>query len=200
MLFSDAYLEPVSIGKSNLRERGSRFLGFAIPVKSEEEIKIRLQELKVFYPDATHHCFAWLLHPDKSAQRFNDDGEPGNSAGRPILRAILAADLTNILVVVVRYYGGTNLGIPGLIQAYGQTAKLALEQCTKQEKYIEDEFTISAAFENEQEIHRVMAKYKARVLKNEYAEKVIYSMAVRRNHSHEFKTEIEKNYLLEWNK
>jgi uncharacterized YigZ family protein len=198
MLFSDSYLAPNSIGKANIREKGSRFLGFAIPVQSEEEIKIKLHEIKVFYPDATHHCFAWVLHPDKSAQRFNDDGEPGNSAGRPILRAIATSNLTNILAVIVRYYGGTNLGIPGLIQAYGIAAKLAIEACTLEEKYIEDEFTLSTTFEHEQEIHRIKAKYNARFLNNEYTEKVKFTLAVRRSYSQEFKKEIEKNYLLEW--
>jgi uncharacterized YigZ family protein len=196
MLFSDQYHEPKIIGKSNLRERGSRFLAFAIPVKSEEEIKIKLHELKVFYPDATHHCFAWVLNPDKSAQRFNDDGEPGNSAGRPILRAIMSADLTNVLVVVVRYFGGTLLGIPGLIQSYGEAAKNAIDASGRIEKFIEDEYFVSTEFAHEQEIHRMISRFQARVVASEYLEKVKYHLVVQRSKSNEFQKTVNDNYLL----
>lgn len=197
MLFSDTYTELSDLGKANLRERGSRFLAFAFPVKSEEEIKIKLHELRVFYPDATHHCFAWILHPDKSAQRFNDDGEPSNSAGRPILRAIMAADLTNTLVVVVRYFGGTMLGIPGLIQAYGEAAKLALEASPSEEKYVETIFALTTDFAHEQEIHRLIARFQARVVESMYAEKVHYKLAVRQSKSAEFGKAVKDNYLLD---
>ena len=197
MLFSDRYIECVGLGKGNLRERGSRFLSFAIPVKSELEIKIKLQELKVFYADATHHCYAWVLHPDKSAQRFNDDGEPANTAGRPILRAIMSKDITNVLVVVVRYYGGTNLGIPGLINAYGAAANLALVDSKTDEKYIEDNFQLSTSFENEQEIHRLMATFGARVLGSEYLEGVCYKIAVKRSATEGFLKAAKENYLVE---
>lgn len=109
------------------KDRGSRFYAFACPVQSEEEIKVFLQELKEKYPDATHHCYAWVLGADRSRFRANDDGEPGHSAGTPILRQIHSFGLTNILVVVVRYYGGVNLGVPGLIHSYGNATRLALE-------------------------------------------------------------------------
>lgn len=171
-------------------------MAFVFPVKSEEEIKWHLQELKTFYPDATHHCYGYILHPDKSAQRANDDGEPNNSAGKPILRAILSADLTNVLVVVVRYYGGTNLGIPGLIEAYGESAKMALMEAEIEEKFIEDTFVLECAFENEQEIHRCISIFKARVLGSEYTEKVMYRLAVRRAESNRFIAAVKENYLL----
>src|SRR5262245_12954892 len=140
MLFSDSYTEIISDGKANMRERGSKFFAFSFPVKNEDEVKSRLRELRELYPDATHHCYAFVLNPDQSAQRANDDGEPSNSAGKPILRIIISAGLTNTLVVVVRYFGGTQLGIPGLIQAYGDSAKLALEASERKEKYVEDFF------------------------------------------------------------
>ena len=117
MLFSDEYKEPSAPAEATLRERGSRFLAFAYPVQDEATLKSLLQSVKLQFPDATHHCYAVVMHPDKSYQRSNDDGEPSNTAGRPILRMILSKDLTNVLVVVVRYFGGTQLGIPGLIKA-----------------------------------------------------------------------------------
>jgi uncharacterized YigZ family protein len=196
MLFSDTYKEASVLGKSNLRERGSRFMAFAIPVRSEAEVKIKLHELKTFYPDATHHCFAYVLNPDKSAQRFNDDGEPGNSAGRPILRAILSADITNVLVVVVRYFGGTLLGIPGLIQAYGEAAKLALKETQPIEKYIEDLFKLTADFENEQEIHRLISRFQARVVESNYSTRVSFQLAVRQSKAVEFINTVNDNYLI----
>lgn len=200
MLFSDTYKEPLSEGKANLRERGSRFLAFLYPVKSEAEVKWRLQELRTFYPDATHHCYAYCIHPDKSAQRSNDDGEPSNSAGKPILRAIIAADLTNILVVVVRYFGGTMLGIPGLIQAYGDAAKLALAEVQIEEKFIEVNYALSTEFANEHEIHRMISTFKAKVLGSEYHERVVYNVAIRRNLADAFVKACTENYLIELEK
>lgn len=197
MLFSDSYKEPSSASTAGLRERGSRFFSFAFPVKSEAEIKSHLNHLKQEYPDATHHCYAWVLHPDKSAQRANDDGEPANSAGKPILRAIISADLTNVLVVVVRYFGGTMLGIPGLIQSYGECAKLTLGNLTVVERWIEDKFTLESNFEHEQEIHRLIAQFQARVVQNEYSDNVRYTVAVRRNMSQAFFSKAKDNYLLQ---
>lgn len=197
MLFSDVYKEPVNASEASLRERGSRFLAYAYPVKQESDIKEKLQTLRQQYPDATHHCYAYVLNPDKSAQRANDDGEPSNSAGKPILRAILSSDLTNLLVVVVRYFGGTQLGIPGLIQAYGDSARLAIEQLKTCEKHIEDNFLICCDFAHEQEIHRLINKFQARVRGSEYTDKVQYHLAVRRSLANDFKLQAGDNYLLE---
>ena len=115
-LFSDVYYEVERDAEFVLRERGSKFYAYVYGVKSEAEVKEKLEVLKREYPDATHHCYAWVMGARGEGQRANDDGEPGNSAGRPILRAIISAGLTNVLVVVVRYFGGTLLGIPGLIE------------------------------------------------------------------------------------
>ena len=124
-LFSDTYYEVERDAEFVLRERGSKFYAYVYPVRSEAEIKAKLEGLKRLYPDATHHCYAWVMGARGEAQRANDDGEPGNSAGRPILRAVISVGLTNVLVVVVRYFGGTLLGIPGLIESYGGAAAAA---------------------------------------------------------------------------
>jgi uncharacterized YigZ family protein len=196
MLFSDIYYEPIGTSQANLREKGSKFLAYVFPVKNEIEIKKHLLELRSKYPDATHHCYAWILNPDKSAQRSTDDGEPSNSAGKPILRAIISKDLTNVLVAVVRYFGGTQLGIPGLIQAYGDAAKNALDLCEIKEHFISDYFDISADFANEQEIHRLINSFKVSVIKSEYTDKVIYFVSVRRSNAAEFEKKCKENYLL----
>ncbi len=113
--------------ESVFRDRNSRFLGFAFPVNSEDEVVACLQQLKKQYHDARHYCYAYVLSRDKSKWRANDDGEPSGSAGLPIYNQILSSGLTNILVVVVRYFGGTKLGVPGLINAYKTATRLAIE-------------------------------------------------------------------------
>jgi len=114
----------------HLRERGSRFLSFAFRVENETEIRAHLDRLRKEYFDATHHCFAWRLGADGSHYRANDDGEPGHSAGDSILGQLRSRNLTDVLVVVVRYYGGTNLGVGGLVKAYRGATALALDATT----------------------------------------------------------------------
>ena len=195
-LFSDVYYEVERDSEFVLRERGSKFFAFVYGVKSDLEIKEKLEGLKREYPDATHHCYAWVMGARGEAQRANDDGEPGNSAGRPILRSILSAGVTNVLVVVVRYFGGTLLGIPGLIESYGGAAESALRAAGRSEKFIEENYEISSAFEHEQEIHRLIAKYGARVLDSEYTEQVCYRVAVKAGVGRDFEKALSDHYQL----
>jgi len=115
------------VSEGSYKEKGSKFFSFAFPVCNEAEIKGILDDLKKKYHDARHHCYAWCLGPDREHYRANDAGEPANSAGAPILGQIRSSDLTNILIVVIRYFGGTKLGIPGLIRAYRASAASALD-------------------------------------------------------------------------
>lgn len=195
-LFSDVYYEVNQDATFVLRERGSKFYAYVYGVKNESEVKEKLEGLKREYPDATHHCYAWVMGARGEGQRANDDGEPGNSAGRPILRAIISAGLTNVLVVVVRYFGGTMLGIPGLIEAYGGSAAAALRAAGRVEKYIEEVFAVTSAFEHEQEIHRLVAKFGARVLGSEYTDTVCYRLAVKASAGRGFEQAIKDHYQL----
>ena len=195
-LFSDVYYEVERDAEFVLRERGSKFFAFVYGVKSDLEVKEKLEGLKRQYPDATHHCYAWVMGARGEAQRANDDGEPGNSAGRPILRSILSVGVTNVLVVVVRYFGGTWLGIPGLIESYGGAAESALRAAGRSEKFIEENYEISSAFEHEQEIHRLIAKYGARVLGSEYTEQVCYRVAVKAGVGRDFEKALSDHYQL----
>lgn len=122
----NTFLTISSEAKGAYREKGSRFMAFAYPVGSEEDIKSRIESLRKEYFDARHHCYAYRLGPKGELYRANDDREPSGSAGKPILGQLIAHDLTNVLVVVVRYFGGTLLGVGGLIQAYKQAAADAL--------------------------------------------------------------------------
>ena len=112
---------------AEFKERGSKFIAYAYPVQTVDECKTFLQQLKKEHPKAVHHCFAWRLGWDGSQFRVSDDGEPGGTAGRPILGQIDSKQLTNIAVIVVRYFGGTLLGVPGLIQAYKSVTAMALQ-------------------------------------------------------------------------
>ena len=104
------------------KEKGSKFLAFAYPVVSEEEVKAILESVRKEYYDARHHCYAWRLGLNGNQWRYNDDGEPSSTAGRPIYGQILSRELSDVLIVVVRYFGGTKLGVPGLIRAYRTAA------------------------------------------------------------------------------
>lgn len=137
MLFSDTYFTIASPAEGIYKDRGSKFLAFAFPVKKEEEIKELLQKLRKEHPGANHHCYAFRLGADKLLFRANDDGEPSGTAGKPILGQIQSNDLTNILIVVVRYFGGSLLGVPGLIAAYKGAAADAIANS----KIIEQQIT-----------------------------------------------------------
>ena len=197
MLFSDTYFEITQSAETSLREKGSRFLAYSYHVLDEADVKKHLLELKQKYPDATHHCYAFVLGQASQAQRANDDGEPSNSAGRPILRAILSKQLTNVLVVVVRYFGGTMLGIPGLIEAYGASSKMVLEQSGSIEKFMEEKFSITSEFQHEQEIHRLLNPFQIRIVNREYTDKVCYEVFVRKSQAMNFEKLGNDNYLLE---
>lgn len=126
-----------SPASGEFKDRGSKFLAYAYPVKDAEEIKRYIQALKKEHPKAVHHCYAYRIGIDNNNYRANDDGEPSGSAGRPILGQIDSAGLTNVLVVVVRYFGGTLLGVPGLINAYKTATEEALKSATYVERWVE---------------------------------------------------------------
>lgn len=130
-------------GTADFRDRGSKFLAFAYPIRTVDEVKGKVQALKKEHPKAVHFCLAWRMGTDGTLYRASDDGEPAGSAGRPILGQIDSLGLTNTLVVVVRYFGGTLLGVPGLINAYKTATTAALEQLPTVEKWIEQEVEIS---------------------------------------------------------
>ena len=130
--------------EGSYKEKGSKFMAFAYPVVSESEIKERLEALRKKYFDARHHCFAYILGADKTRFRAFDDGEPNHSAGDPILGQIRSRDLTNVLVVVVRYFGGVKLGVGGLISAYKAAAEEALNNAIVMERDVTKELAYYA--------------------------------------------------------
>lgn len=159
MLFSDSYFESENDTEGVFKNKGSRFLAYAFRVFSEDDIKTKLALLRKQYPDATHHCYAYILGHQSLLFRANDDGEPGNTAGQPILREIRKTGLTNMLVVVVRYFGGTMLGVPGLIEAYGAAAAECLNKCIRVEKKISELYRLACNFGIENEVYQLCRQF-----------------------------------------
>ncbi len=151
MLFESDYHTIQANARAEFTDRGSKFYGYALKTNSKKEFDQWLKKIKNKYPDATHHCYAYVLHPDRSESHSADDGEPSNSAGKPILRAIQKLEATQVSVIVVRYYGGTNLGIPGLINAYGTAAELALQKAQIVRCDIKEVYEAKCHFGDEQQ-------------------------------------------------
>lgn len=156
MLFSDTYKTIASEAQGLFRDRGSRFIALAIPVTGQEEIRQRLEELRKEYHDARHHCYAWVLSPDRQAWRANDDGEPSGTAGRPILGQINSRELTDILIVVIRYFGGTLLGVSGLINAYRSAAEDALANAQIIEKTVMRRYLVKFPYLSMNDVMKVL--------------------------------------------
>ncbi|WP_312088746.1 YigZ family protein [Chryseobacterium sp.] len=147
-----------------LKEKGSKFIGFAFPVQDETELKETLEKVRTEHPKATHHCYAFRLGLKGELYRANDDGEPSGSAGLPIYNQLLANELTNILLVVVRYYGGTKLGVSGLVKAYKESAKVTLEEAEIITKELETKIEITFNFNQQNVIFTLLSKFDAKVL------------------------------------
>ena len=145
---TDSFLTIENPSHGLYRDKGSRFLSFAFPVKNEEQVQKNLENLRKEYHDARHHCFAWRLGADLNHFRLNDDGEPANSAGKPILGQIQSFQLSNILIVVVRYFGGTLLGVGGLIHAYRSASMEALKNAKIIRQYVYSSFRINFRYED----------------------------------------------------
>lgn len=145
--------------ESIYRERSSKFIGIILPVDNIEVVKKHLQEIKKEYYDATHHCYAYILGINKEVQFDSDAGEPVGSAGKPILNTLLSYEITNTLAVVIRYYGGTKLGIPGLINAYKTATQLAIENNEIITKYIFDQLLVFIPYEKQQLFYNLQKKY-----------------------------------------
>jgi uncharacterized YigZ family protein len=156
MLFDDTYQTIQQPAEGIFRDRGSKFLGFAYPISSDNDIKALVAKLKAEHPKANHHCWAMRLGTDRSVFRVNDDGEPSGTAGRPILNILLSKDITNILVVVVRYFGGTLLGVPGLINAYKVATEEALKQAAIVQKTVNDIYTVSFDYLQMNDVMRII--------------------------------------------
>jgi len=146
------------------KDKNSKFFGYAFPVLNEESIKQHIEDLKKQHHSARHWCYAYQLGTEKITYRANDDGEPSNSAGQPIYGQIQSFDITNVLIVVVRYFGGIKLGVGGLINAYRTAAQLALENATIIEKTINNEYKITFDYKNMNKVMRIIKEKKIKIV------------------------------------
>ncbi|WP_115814441.1 IMPACT family protein [Flavobacterium aquicola] len=153
--------------ESLFKEKSSKFFGYAFPIESEDEVKPIIEILKKKHPHAVHYCYAYQIGTETIQYRANDDGEPSNTAGTPIYGQIQSFGLTNVLVVVVRIYGGIKLGVGGLISAYKTSAQITLESCEIIEKTIDIHFQISFDYKNMNKVMRVIKEKKLDIVNQE---------------------------------
>ena len=178
---SDTYLTIQDKSEGIYTEKRSKFLAFAHPVETIDEIKDLLTDYKKKYYDARHVCYAYMLGPERTDFRANDDGEPSSTAGTPILGQINSRELTNILVVVIRYFGGVKLGTSGLIVAYREAATEALSAATVIEKTIEETVTFTFPYVMMNSVMRVVKELNPRIVEQKYDETCIITLAIKRS-------------------
>lgn len=191
-LFEDTYYTINDTAEGIFRDKGSKFIAYAYPFKDENKLKEIIAELKSLHPKARHHCWAYRLSPDRSVFRVNDDGEPSGTAGRPILNALLSKDVTNILVVVVRYFGGTLLGVPGLINAYKTATQEALEAATIVEKTVNDVYQIDFEYLAMNDVMRVIKDENLTVFEQQFDNACTMTVEMRKMQVNAFVQKMEK--------
>jgi uncharacterized YigZ family protein len=179
-MFSDTYKTIKIKSEGIYKDKGSKFIAFAFPVANEEQIREHLNELRKKYYDARHHCYAWALGPTRDAYRMNDDGEPSGTAGKPIYGQILSNDLTNILIVVVRYFGGIKLGVRGLINAYKAASLDAIENNQIEEKIIKEVFELRFEYPLLNDIMRIIKEYDLEQISQNFQESCSIFIAIRK--------------------
>ncbi len=194
MLFSDTYFTIDEPSTGLYKEKGSKFIARALPVKSESEVKAVLEALRKEYFDARHHCYAYVIGADKSAWRMNDDGEPSGTAGRPIHGQILSFDLTNVLVVVIRYFGGTKLGVSGLIQAYKTATQDALSQARIVEKTVNEVYQLKFKYPAMNDVMRIIKEENLLLLDNQYDIECSITYKVRQMKADDVNAKFRKTY------
>lgn len=180
MLFDDTYLTIGKPAESVFRDRGSKFMAYAYPINNDQDVKDILHNLKLEHPKANHHCFAVRWSADRSVFRINDDGEPSGTAGRPILNVLLSRNVTNIVVIVVRYFGGTLLGVPGLINAYRTATEQALDLAKVIEKTINDIYTISFDYLQMNDVMRIVKEDNLGLLEQHFDNNCTIQVAIRK--------------------
>jgi uncharacterized YigZ family protein len=192
MLFDDTYKTISGPAEGVFRDRGSKFIGYARPVLSEDDVKAILLNLRAEHAKARHFCWALRLSPDRSVFRIQDDGEPSGTAGRPILNTMLSADVTNVLIVVVRYFGGTLLGVPGLINAYKTAAFEALQAATVIEKTVNDIYEIHFSYLVMNDVMKLIKEEKITVLSQNFDNSCVMKLEIRKNSLNAILGKIEK--------
>ncbi|WP_234387170.1 YigZ family protein [Aquimarina sp. Aq78] len=179
------------------KDRNSKFFGYTFPITTEEEAKHIIADLKKKHHSARHWCYAWKIGIEPSRYRINDDGEPSNSAGQPIYGQILSFDVTNILIVVVRYFGGVKLGVGGLINAYRTAAQLALETSEIVEKTINIDFIIIFEYKDMNKVMRIIKEHNLNITKQDHKLNCKIHISVRKKFADKIKDVFSPLYDIE---
>lgn len=177
---------------ASFREKGSKFIGYLFPLSSKKQFEHQLDDIKSKYPDATHHCYAWRINPNKIEEFSQDDGEPSGTAGRPILNKLKSYETVNCGCIVVRYYGGTNLGTSGLIQAYGRSAEECLQKADLSTIIPTQSVEITYPYNQQKEIDQLKNRFDLKELDAQYLENVTIKMACRSDQADHFLEALEK--------
>ncbi|MBY0542747.1 MAG: YigZ family protein [Sphingobacteriaceae bacterium] len=192
MLFDDTYQTIKATSEGIFRDKGSKFIGYAFPITSEADIKPIIAKLKTEHAKARHFCWALRLSTDRNVFKLNDDGEPSGTAGRPILNTLLSADVTNILVVVVRYFGGTLLGVPGLINAYKSATIEALNENKIITKTVNDVYEIKFDYLVMNQVMRIVKDEELQILKQNFDTNCTLTFEVRKANLNPVLAKLEK--------
>ena len=188
----DEFLTISSTGEGYYTEKRSKFLAWAHHVESTDEIKAILADYRKRYYDARHVCYAYMLGPERQDFRANDDGEPSSTAGKPILGQINSAELTDVLVVVVRYYGGVNLGTSGLIVAYREAAALAIADAKKESRQVEELVDYDFPYPMMNSVMRVVKDMEPRIVSQTYDNTFRITLAIRRSLAEQLRQRLSK--------
>ena len=180
------------------KDRSSKFFGYAFPVTNEDDIKTHIEFLKKKHRSARHWCYAWQLGTEQVRYRANDDGEPNNSAGQPIYGQIQSFELTDVLVVIVRYFGGTKLGVGGLINAYRTSAQLALDASEIVERTIDASFQLKFGYQDMDKVMRLTKELDANIVSQELAMSCEMVISVRKQKVERLAQRLESLFELEW--
>ena len=193
-MFEDIYKEVQNPSSGTYKEKGSKFISYSYPVYTEKDIKDKIEEVKKIEHSARHYCYAFVLHPDKSFQRASDDGEPSSTAGRPILGQILSNDLTNILIIVVRYFGGVKLGTSGLIRSYKTAAANAIINSKIITKTLKEQFEVCFEYTQMNDVMRLVKEFDLEVVKTDFQIDCKLIFAVPKSKSLDVEDTFKKNH------
>ncbi|NOR73651.1 MAG: YigZ family protein [Draconibacterium sp.] len=180
-MINDKYNTIEKESRGYLKDKGSKFYSYAFPLQTEEKVKEIIAQLKKEHHSARHFCYAWRLGTDNIRYRANDDGEPSSTAGKPILGQLLSFDITNTLIVVVRYFGGTLLGVSGLINAYKNAANDALNNAEIKNKLIENRYNISFTYNELNDVMHLLKQQNYTILETDFKESCNLNFSVRKS-------------------
>lgn len=192
MLFDDTYQSIAQPAEGFFKDKGSKFLAYAYPVENDPQAKEHLSDLYELHPKAVHHCYAYRLGADRMSYRMSDDGEPSGTAGRPILNTLYSRNVTNVLVVVVRYFGGTLLGVPGLINAYKTATEVALDEAEIITRHYFSVYRLSFQYQQMNDVMRIVKEMDLPVREQAFEMQCAMEVEVRSTLVERFMTRSEK--------